>query len=44
MISASIVDNAVSVCNFDTHTIGQSETEIKKPVRLFAHAGSVTFS
>ncbi|KAL7476083.1 hypothetical protein ACHAW6_001964 [Cyclotella cf. meneghiniana] len=44
MISNSIVNNAVSVCNFDTQIIGQSDTKIKKPVRLFAHAGSITFS
>ncbi|KAL7475729.1 hypothetical protein ACHAW6_001638 [Cyclotella cf. meneghiniana] len=40
IISASIVERAISVCSLDTHTIGQSDTEIKKPVQLFAHAGS----
>ncbi|KAL7475444.1 hypothetical protein ACHAW6_001356 [Cyclotella cf. meneghiniana] len=32
IISTSIVERAVSVCSLDTHTIGQSDRKIKKPV------------
>ena len=41
IISASIVDRAVSVCNLDCQNTGHSAKVIMNPVRLFAQAGSV---
>ncbi len=41
MISASIVDRAVTVCNFDCQNTGHSAKVMMNPVRLLVQAGSV---
>jgi len=41
IISASIVDRAVSVYNLDCQNTGHSAKVMMNPVRLFAQAGSV---
>ncbi len=41
VILASIVDRAVSVCNFDCQNMGHSAKVTMNPVRLLAQAGTV---
>jgi hypothetical protein len=41
MIFASIVDRAVSICNFDCQNTGHSAKVMMNPVQLLAQVGSV---
>ena len=43
-ISGSMVESAISLCNFEIYNTRQSERMIRNPVLLLARAGSVGFS